>query len=116
MGGRSTAVAGDSKLRRAFFTVRFWPEADTRPGYAEQMKQRELEIDGLRWTCVQAMAAVTGAAAEAAERKLESSGSVPVVCTPSGEAQSVRLTLATDWLDAIDDEQLAGEITKAQGR
>ncbi|HEY8356751.1 MAG TPA: hypothetical protein VIL30_04750, partial [Ramlibacter sp.] len=83
-------------------------------GYAERMKQRELGIDGLRWTCVQALAGMTGAAAAAARRKMESSGSVTVVCTPSGEAQSVRLTLAPDWVVAMDDEQLGEAITRAQ--
>ena len=78
------------------------------------MKQRDVEEGGLRWTCVQALAGVTGDAAAAAEHKMDAEGAVPVVCTPSGAAQSVRLTLPPDWTDSMTDEQLGDAIKKAQ--
>lgn len=77
------------------------------------MKQRELEVDGLKWSCVQALSGGTGEAAAAAERKIEADGHVPVVCTPRGEAQSVRLTLHPDSAQSISDEQLAQAIGNA---
>ena len=84
------------------------------PRYAGPMKQRELEIDATRWTCVQALAGVTGAAADIAQRKMDAAQHVPVVCTPSGAAPSVRLSLAPDWMDSVSDAQLAQAITQAQ--
>jgi hypothetical protein len=78
------------------------------------MKQREIDAGGLKWTCVQALAGVTGEAAAAAQRKLEAADHVPVVCTPSGEAQSVRLNLAPDWLEGMGDDELASAIKAAQ--
>ena len=53
------------------------------------MKQREVQdADGTRWTCVQALAGVDSAAAEAAAEHVErEDGTVPVVCTPSGGAK-----------------------------
>jgi len=80
------------------------------------MKQRELEVDGLTWSCVQALSGVTGEAAAAAQRKMDEQTQVPVVCTPRGAAQSVRLQLDPDWVDNASDEQLAKAITQAQGQ
>ena len=81
------------------------------------MKQREVQ-DGEngRWVCVQALAGVAGAAAEAAAERLESdAGTVPVVCTPSGGAQSVRLELARGWEESVSDAELLGAIAAARG-
>jgi len=78
------------------------------------MKQREIETRGLTWTCVQALAGVTGDAADAAQQKMDASGEVIVVCTPSGAARSVRLRLAPDWLDTLSDDELASAIAGAR--
>lgn len=80
------------------------------------MKQREVtDQHNTTWTCVQAYAAVESAATEEAIARSETdSGAVPVVCTPSGGAQTVRLELEKDWLDSLSDEELATAISAAQ--
>ncbi|GAB2946375.1 hypothetical protein GCM10027048_09180 [Hymenobacter coalescens] len=80
------------------------------------MKQREVtDQHNTTWTCVQAYAAVESAATEQAVEKSETDeGNVPVVCTPSGGAQTVRLELAKNWLDELDDKALAEAIQAAQ--
>ena len=80
------------------------------------MKQREVQDEaGVRWTCVQALAGVDGAAASAAaERLMSDEGTLPVVCTPSGGAQSVRLELAATWVERLSDAELLHEIGAAQ--
>ncbi len=76
------------------------------------MKQRELtDNENITWTCVQAFAGVGGkAAAEAAERTESAEGTVTVVCTPSGQAQTVRLELPTTWLEETSDEEIRAAI------
>ncbi len=80
------------------------------------MTQREVTTtDNTTWTCVQAYAGVAGCAAqEAVERSETDQGQVPVVCTPSGGAQTVRLNLGKDWQESLSDEDLARAITAAQ--
>ncbi len=77
------------------------------------MRQREItDSDNTRWTCVQAFAGVKGKAAEQATQLSESAeGTVPVVCTPSGGAQTVRLELPVNWFDELSDDQLGAAIT-----
>lgn len=72
------------------------------------MKQREVQdADNITWTCVQALSGLSGqAAAEAAEKIESAEGTVPVVCTPSGGEQSVRLDLPTDWEEMSDADLL----------
>ncbi|GAA4424025.1 hypothetical protein GCM10023188_03360 [Pontibacter saemangeumensis] len=41
-------------------------------------------------------------------------GQVPVVCTPGGGAQSVRLELPKNWLEETTDEELLAGISEAQ--
>jgi hypothetical protein len=79
------------------------------------LKQREVQdADNVRWTCVQALAGVDGAAADEAAEKVEGSdGTVPVVCTPSGGAETLRLSLPAGWEDAMTDEELLAAITAA---
>lgn len=76
------------------------------------MQQREVtDKDNTTWTCVQAYAGVDSqAAAEATERSESEEGTVPVVCTPSGGAQTVRLELQKDWLENLSDEELVATI------
>lgn len=80
------------------------------------MAQREVQDgDDVRWTCVQAMGGLGGAAAELAAEKLESErGTLPIVCTPSGGAQSVRVELPRDWIDSVDDDALLRAIASAR--
>lgn len=80
------------------------------------MKQREVQDDGnITWTCVQAFAGLSDEAAELAAQRVESEeGTVPVVCTPSGSEQSVRLQLSKDWEDRLSDEDLLREISVAR--
>ncbi|TGE26511.1 hypothetical protein E5K02_17105 [Hymenobacter metallicola] len=80
------------------------------------MKQREVTAaDKTRWTCVQAYAGLDNETAEKATDLSETEqGGVPVVCTPSGGAQTVRLELAKDWLDNLSDEELVNAIQAAQ--
>lgn len=78
------------------------------------MTQREVQdAENTTWTCVQALSGLTGQAAEEAAERIESEeGTVPVVCTPSGGAQSVRLELRKDWADAMSDDDLLRAIGK----
>lgn len=80
------------------------------------MKQREVtDKHNTTWACVQAYAATNSAAAEKAVELSETdSGTVPVVCTPTGGAQTVRLELGKDWLDALSDEELSTAIAAAK--
>ncbi|KAA9331687.1 hypothetical protein F0P96_13890 [Hymenobacter busanensis] len=79
------------------------------------MKQREVtDQHGTTWTCVQAYAGVDSAAAEqATELAQAADGSVTVVCTPSGGAQTKRLDLAADWLDSLTDDELKNALDAA---
>jgi hypothetical protein len=76
------------------------------------MTQREItDSDNTRWTCVQAFAGVKGKAAEqATELSKSAEGTVPVVCTPSGGAQTVRLELPVNWFEEFSDDQLSAAI------
>lgn len=80
------------------------------------MKQREVQdAEGTRWTCVQALASVEGAAADAAAERVEGGdGNVPVVCTPSGGAETVRVQFKAGWEDAVSDEELLAAIHGAR--
>ena len=80
------------------------------------MEQREVrDEDDVRWTCVQALGGLGGAAAELAADRLESEeGTVPVVCTPSGGAQSVRVELPRGWMERVDDTALLRAIASAR--
>ncbi|WP_210465855.1 hypothetical protein [Rufibacter roseolus] len=78
------------------------------------MTQREVtDQDNLTWTCVQAYAGLQGDAAEKATELSESEeGTVTVVCTPSGQAQTVRLDLPSNWLEATSDEEILQKIAQ----
>ncbi|WP_210486047.1 hypothetical protein [Rufibacter aurantiacus] len=78
------------------------------------MTQREVtDQDNLTWTCVQAYAGLQGDAAEKATELSEfEEGTVTVVCTPSGQAQTVRLELPSNWLEATSDEEILQKIAQ----
>ena len=65
--------------------------------------------ENLTWSCVQAYAGLTesGGAEAAADMTTDQNGFVPVVCTPSGGAQSVRVELSSAWAELPDTDLLA---------
>lgn len=80
------------------------------------MTQREVQdSEKITWTCVQALSGLSEeAAAEAAEKIESAEGTVPVVCTPSGGEQSVRIDLPKDWTERMSDEELIAVIAAAR--
>ena len=74
--------------------------------------QREVtDKGGVTWTCVQAYAGLSGAAANEDAARVEGTrDSYEVVCTPSGGAQTVRLELKGGWEESYADEDLLREI------
>ena len=80
------------------------------------MTQREVQgTDNVTWTCVQPFGAISeGAAAEAAEKIESAAGTLPVVCTPRGGEQSVRIELPKDWAERLSDADLLAAIEAAR--
>ncbi len=81
------------------------------------MEREVTDADNTTWSCVQAFAGLGGggAAAEAAaERMAEGDGTVAVVATPRGGAQTVRLALPRDWHESMSDEALVEAIGAAR--
>ena len=72
------------------------------------MKQREVtDTENIRWVCIQALAGAGAELAEkAADKMKDEEGKIPVVCTPAGGAQSVRIQLSEGWTNNIADEEL----------
>lgn len=68
--------------------------------------------DGVRWSCAQAYAGVSGPAGQRDEaaRVEGARDTYEVVCTPSGGAQTVRLELKGGWEESYSDEELLREI------
>lgn len=58
--------------------------------------------DNLVWSCVQALAG------------LVEDDVVAVVCTPSGQAQSVRVELPSSWEQDVSDNELLAAIGRAR--
>ena len=79
------------------------------------MNQREVtDAAGTTWTCVQAYGAISDKKAEEVAKKTEGNNEqIPVVCTPDGGAQSVRLHLALDWMEQLPDKELLKKIKVA---
>jgi hypothetical protein len=79
------------------------------------MKQREVQApDNTTWVCVQALSGVSTGQDQIENKIQDDNGNVPIVCTPSGGAQTVRIQLPKDWLEATSDEKLLAEISKQQ--
>lgn len=80
------------------------------------MKQREVQAqDNVIWTCVEALSGVESKTAEQAGSPVQNeNGTVPVVCTPNGGEQSVRIQLPSQWLDSCSDDELLDAISKAR--
>lgn len=79
------------------------------------MEQREVkDPEGTGWTCIQAYAGLKGEMAEEAADIIESDDdTVPVVCTPDGGAQTVRLELPKNWARELPDQELLDLIRQA---
>ncbi|WP_187264137.1 hypothetical protein [Pontibacter beigongshangensis] len=76
------------------------------------MEQREVTDQGnTAWTCVQAYAALGDKAASLTE---SGNGTVTLVCTPGGGAQTVRIEVGKDWMEKLTDEQLLAAISQTQ--
>ena len=64
---------------------------------------------------MQALSGLSGGAAEEAAERVESDeGKVPVVCTPSGGEQSVRVELPKGWDKQMSDEDLLAAIARVR--
>jgi hypothetical protein len=79
------------------------------------MKEREVQdSDKIRWKCVQVFSGTNGEAAQTAQQITENDGTVEVVCTPSGGAQTVRLNLLPNWTENLKDEDLIRHINSGR--
>lgn len=67
------------------------------------------DADGIAWTCIQAFAGLGNDPAKREAARVDAAGDVAVVCTPSGGARSVRLTLPPDW-EGMDAPALVAAI------
>jgi hypothetical protein len=76
------------------------------------MIQREVtDREGTKWNCVQAYTGLQGKLADkAAELAETDEGKIPVVCTPTGGAQSVRLEVKENWYEQLSDDALVEAI------
>jgi hypothetical protein len=70
------------------------------------MKQREIIVDDVRWQCVQAFEGVHTESTKKAAKILKGEDNVDVVCTPSGGAQTRRLSLPVGWNESMSDDDL----------
>jgi hypothetical protein len=78
------------------------------------MKQREVQDQNkTNWVCVEALSGLADNSAEVSEKIQDKNGNVPVVCTPSGGAQTVRINLASNWNDTLSDQELLDRINKS---
>jgi DNA-binding protein YbaB len=78
------------------------------------MIQREVtDKENTKWTCVQAFTGMQEKLAEKAAEISKENGKVPVVCTPTGGAQSVRLDLSENWNEELQDDELVNAINNA---
>ena len=66
------------------------------------------DADDTEWTLAEAMVGT-----DDERHASDDDGTVPVVATPSGGAQSVRLALAPDWA-ALDDDALLAALDAAR--
>lgn len=79
------------------------------------MKQREIQDqNNTKWVCVEALSGLSDNSSEVAEKIQDKNGNVPVVCTPSGGAQTVRINVSSDWDEKLSDEELLAAIGKNQ--
>lgn len=79
------------------------------------MREREVQDENkIQWKCVQALEGVhTVSKPDIGQRLQNKDGQVPVICTPSGGAQTIRLFLNKDWDESMSDESLLKAIQDA---
>ena len=75
------------------------------------MPREVTDGQGIRWTCVEAYAGLSGDAGDAAKVDGEC---YRVVCTPSGASKSVELELPGGWEDSLSDDELLRQIAGAR--
>jgi hypothetical protein len=79
------------------------------------MTQREVsDHENTTWSCVQAYSANLASGSNDKPDITNENGTVTVVCTPSGGAQTVRLELTPDWIESISEVELVQKITEAK--
>jgi hypothetical protein len=80
------------------------------------MKQREVtDQHNTAWTLVQAYAGLDSETADKATELTENeNGTVQVICTPSGGAQTKRLELQKGWFDQLSDAELCTAMDNAK--
>jgi hypothetical protein len=71
------------------------------------MPREITDRDGVAWTCIQAFAGLGNSPDKVDAARVDGADErVHVVCTPSGEARSVRLELPVDWEARVSDDDL----------
>ena len=77
------------------------------------MKQRQVQDDdNLIWDCVEALSRSSPEMGDKTKVNKNANAPVTVVCTPSGGAQTVRLTVSPDCLQKLSDEKLLEKINR----
>jgi hypothetical protein len=77
------------------------------------MPREITDAEGITWTCIQAYAGLEASGDDDEAAPAAAKGKpVDVICTPSGGARSVRLTLAADWEASVPDEDLLARVLK----
>jgi hypothetical protein len=72
------------------------------------MPREITDSDGITWSCIQAFAGLGNDPDKVDAARVDGSDRLRVVCTPSGNAASVRLELPEGWeADLPDDDLLA---------
>ncbi|WP_204494940.1 hypothetical protein [Archangium primigenium] len=75
------------------------------------------DSDGIKWNCIQAFAGLGKDPEKTEAARVEDSGNrFHVVCTPSGNARSVRIELPEDWEKSLSDEALLSAIQKQRAQ
>jgi hypothetical protein len=78
------------------------------------MPREVTDPDGIVWTCIQAFAGLGNDPEKIEAARVEGAEEcVHVVCTPSGEARSVRIQAPVDWETRFDDGRLCDLIRAA---
>ena len=80
------------------------------------MAREVTDADGTVWSCVPPYQGLEsdGEAMPEAARVDGAADRYYLVCTPSGGAQSVRITVPGDWATSMTDEQLVSHIRAEQ--
>ncbi len=75
------------------------------------MAREIVDNEGVTWSCIQAFAGLGNDPDKAAAALVKGSGHLlPVTCTPSGGARSVRLELPRGWKESVPDREILDQI------